>query len=118
MDLGIEVILELFTSARLEELFDLAYEMETIKSPNAQRIYSLADDYLNTISAVINFLQGKQPTLARLICGGGYLPQAARFDQLEDMEWAFGNMGMQDKANVARMLLMNCTPICKKRLHL
>jgi len=98
MDLGIEVILELFTSARLEELFDLAYEMETIKSPNAQRIYSLADDYLNTISAVINFLQGKQPTLARLICGGGYLPQAARFDQLEDMEWAFGNMGMQDKA--------------------
>jgi hypothetical protein len=26
------------------------------------------------------------------------LPQASRFDQLDDMAWAFGNMGMQDKA--------------------
>ena len=26
------------------------------------------------------------------------MPEASRFDNLEDMEWAFGSMGIQDKA--------------------
>ena len=44
------------------------------------------------------FLQGKNQTLARQICSGNFLPEASRFEQLDDMEWAFGSMGMQDKA--------------------
>ena len=27
-----------------------------------------------------------------------FLPEASRFNQLDDMEFAFGNMGLQDKA--------------------
>ena len=27
-----------------------------------------------------------------------FLPEASRFNQLDDMEYAFGNMGLQDKA--------------------
>src|SRR5690606_21719420 len=65
---------------------------------NSQRIYSLKYDYIKTIDAVIAFLQGKNPSLARQICSGNFLPEASRFDQLDDMEFAFGSMGMQDKA--------------------
>lgn len=98
MDLGIEVMLALFTRESLELLFEAAYEHERLETPNTQRMYALRHTYLRTIEPVIAFLQGHQPTLARHICSDNYLPQASRFEQLDDMEWAFGNMGMQDKA--------------------
>jgi len=96
MDLGIEVILELFSKKGLSDLVsdgEIAHFSE-----NSQRILSLWNDYINTIDAVIAFLQGKNSTLARQICSRNFLPEASRFNQLDDMEWAFGNMGMQDKA--------------------
>jgi len=43
-------------------------------------------------------LQGKNPTLALQICQEDFLPEASRFAQLEDLDWAFGTMGTQDKA--------------------
>ena len=98
MDLGIEVILELFTQETFKELFDIAFENDTIISENCQRIYTLKEDYLQPLNEVILFLQNKKQTLARQICTNNFLPQASRFEQLEDMEWAFGSMGIQDKA--------------------
>ncbi|WP_272024111.1 B12-binding domain-containing radical SAM protein [Olleya namhaensis] len=98
MDLGIEVILELFSKKTFEKLFDLAIENDSISTENGQRIYTLKDDYLQPLDAIILFLQGKNQTLARQICTTNFLPQASRFEQLEDMDWAFGEMGMQDKA--------------------
>ncbi|GAQ49061.1 conserved hypothetical protein [Flavobacterium psychrophilum] len=95
IDLGIEVILELFSKKGLEVLFGKSSQ---VNSPNSKRIFSLKDDYIKTIDAVIAFLQGNNPTLARQICSGDFLPEAFRFEQLDDMEWAFGSMGMQDKA--------------------
>jgi len=95
MDLGIEVILELFSKQGLHHIFNSATQ---IKSPNSERMLSLQNDYVNTIDSVIAFLQGKNHTLARQICSNNFLPEASRFDQLDDMEWAFGSMGMQDKA--------------------
>jgi hypothetical protein len=98
MDLGIEVIVELFTHETFKELFDIAFENDTIISENCQRIYTLREDYLQPLNEVIIFLQGKNQTLARQICTESFLPQASRFEQLDDLEWAFGSMGMQDKA--------------------
>ena len=98
MDLGIEVIVELFTHETFKELFDIAFENNTIISENCQRIYTLREDYLQPLNEVILFLQGKNQTLARQICTESFLPQASRFEQLDDLEWAFGSMGMQDKA--------------------
>ncbi len=97
-DLGIEVILALFTKKTVQELFDLALKKNTIVSDNSRRIYALRDAYLVTIEPVILFLQGKNTTLARQICAGDFLPEASRFQDLDDLEWAFGNMGLQDKA--------------------
>ncbi len=96
MDLGIEVILEIFSKKGLEQIFQTPNSQ--LLTPNLERIIALQNDYIQTIDSVIAFLQGKNPTLARQICSGNFLPEASRFEQLDDMEYAFGTMGMQDKA--------------------
>jgi radical SAM superfamily enzyme YgiQ (UPF0313 family) len=96
-DLGIEVILRLFTSAGLRALFDSVGDTP-LADANCRRILNLRDDYEHTIDAVIAFLQDQNPTLSNLICSGNYLPEASRFDQIADLEWAFGAMGTRDKA--------------------
>lgn len=98
VDLGIEVILELFSEGRLRELFQFAYDYERIASENTLRIYASREDYFATIDSVILFLQGRNQTLARQICAGNFLPQAERFNEIDQLDWAFGSMGMLDKA--------------------
>ncbi|MEP1985394.1 MAG: radical SAM protein, partial [Maribacter dokdonensis] len=93
-DLGIEVILSLFNKNTFRQLFAMAYEADAIVTENTQRIYALRHEYLKTLDAVILFLQGKNDTLARQLCTDSFLPKASRFQQLDDLEWAFGNMGM------------------------
>ncbi|MFT5963809.1 MAG: hypothetical protein ACI9L6_000524 [Flavobacterium sp.] len=99
-DLGIEVILKLFSKKGVKDLFEVAsLKFETGKvSDNSKRIYALEEEYIKTIDSVISFLQGKNPTLALQICQEDYLPEASRFAQLEELDWAFGTMGTQDKA--------------------
>ena len=101
-DIGIEVILELFSKQGLAEMFDVLslkfLDKKQIYSQNSQRIFALKDEYLKTINSVIAFLQGKNPTLALQICQDDFLPEASRFAQLEETDWAFGSMGTQDKA--------------------
>jgi len=100
LDLGIEVILELFTEHRLREVFEMARPQVQGggATSNASRIFALREEYLATVESVIAFLQGKQPTLARQIASENFLPQAKRFDQLAELDYAFGSMGHQDKA--------------------
>lgn len=95
-DLGIEVILQIFSRQGLTALF--ATKNDKPLSANSRRILALKDEYLKTIDSVIDFLQGKNPTLALQICTDDFLPQASRFTQLEELDWAFGAMGTQDKA--------------------
>ncbi len=106
MDLGIEVILSIFSKKGLLSVFESVKISSLENSINAQRIYTLRQDYLQVIDAVVSFLQGKQKTLARQICTDNFLPQSARFDQLDDMEWAFGVMGVQDKAKYLATLYL------------
>jgi hypothetical protein len=95
-DLGIEVILKLFSKEGLQDLFQNNNQQPT--TDNGKRILALQDEYIKTIDSVISFLQGKNPTLALQICQEDYLPEASRFAQLEELDWAFGTMGTQDKA--------------------
>jgi radical SAM superfamily enzyme YgiQ (UPF0313 family) len=97
-DLGIELILKLFSRAGLQVVFDDLDASDIELSENSYRIYSLKSDYLSTIEPVMRFLQHKNPTLAHSICDRTFLPEASRFQQLEDLEWAFGTLGIQDKA--------------------
>jgi hypothetical protein len=97
-DLGIEVILSLFSQKGLTAIFQEAAQKGETLSENSSRIFDLKDSYIQTIDVVISFLHDTNPTLAHLICERNYLPEASRFEQLEDLEWAFGTMGIRDKA--------------------
>lgn len=105
-DLGIEVTLALFSKEGLLNLFAAIDNKEITFSDNARRMIVLKGDYINTINAVILFLQGKNPTMAQLISKRNLLPEASRFAQLDDLKWAFGTMGTQDMAkHLATMYL-------------
>ena len=67
-DLGIEVIVNVFSKDGLTKLFQQIKKNQDQKSENATRIIALKQDYIQTIDAVILFLQGKNPTLSNLIC--------------------------------------------------
>lgn len=104
-DLGIEVTLALFSSNGLRQLFASITPNENT-SDNARRMLALQADYISTIDDVTLFLQGKNPTLSHLICKRDFLPEASRFKQLDDLNWAFGSMGHQDRAkHLATMYL-------------
>lgn len=97
-DLGIEVILAIFSKTGLTAIFqEAALRFDTL-SENSQRIVTFQEEYIATIEPTIRFLQHKNPTLALAISDRSYLPEAARFAQLDDLEWAFGAMGTHDKA--------------------
>jgi hypothetical protein len=105
-DLGIEVTLDLFCSRGLASIFARVEKQRDPLSANAARMLVLQHQYLKTIDPTIAFLQGKQPTLAHQIARRNLLPEAGRFAQLADLDWAFGAMGVQDKAkHLATMYL-------------
>jgi len=97
-DLGIETILALFSSEGLKALFSELATRNPQLSDNSQRIFMMRESYIQTIDQVIAFLQEKNVILAHVICEGNYLPEASRFAQTKDLEWAFGTMGTHDKA--------------------
>jgi hypothetical protein len=98
-DLGIKVILRIFSKEGLQKVFDTINQAGIGNlSVNSKRVFKLQQEYLHTIDPVIKFLQFDNPTLAYTMCEGDFLPQASRFNQLDDLEWAFGTMGIQDKA--------------------
>jgi len=97
VDLGINVISKLFTPEYLQRLFD-EVKTDRVKSFNAQRIYNLRDAYVESVSRVMNFLSAPSVLEAQNICQGNILPEAGRFSHLEDVDEAFGTMGLLDKA--------------------
>lgn len=115
-DLGIEVTVALFNQQGLRELFArINNAPSTTFSDNIARIIALQDDYITTIDDVILFLQGHNPTLAHRICKRDFLPEASRFEQLEDLDWAFGSMGNQDKAkHLATMYLEDLSDLIRE----
>jgi hypothetical protein len=104
-DFGIEVILALFNKEGFEQLF------KTIE----KRIIALKDRYIHTIDSVILFLQGKQNTLAHTICTRKFIPEASRFEQIDDLKWAFGSMGKLDMAkHIATLYLEDIGDLIKE----
>ena len=114
-DLGIEVTAALFSKQGLQQLFaQINAEVKEL-SGNSERIVALQGDYVATIDAVILFLQGKDPTLAHLICKRNFLPEASRFAQMDDLNYAFGSMGIQDKAkHFATMYLEDLSDLIRE----
>jgi len=111
--------LKIFSVSGLENIFNACpsedSEKWTTLSENAKRIIRLKSAYINTIDGVISFLQGKQNSLAHQISTRNFLPEASRFSQLDDLTWAFGTMGIHDRAKyLATMYLEDLSDLIKE----
>jgi len=98
VDLGIELINRIFSQEGLEQLFHVVKKQNKHLSQNALQIIHNEKNYVQTVDQVMNFLQYRDNTPAQLICHDTFLPRASRFDQLPDLAWSFGNIGVNDKA--------------------
>ncbi len=98
LDLGLELLLKIFSQQGLTQIFDFVESTNIELSYNSKRIMFLRKRYESCIDDVIMFLQGKNEMLAHTICETTFLPQASRFEHTDDLDWSFGNMGIRDKA--------------------
>jgi radical SAM superfamily enzyme YgiQ (UPF0313 family) len=98
VDLGIELINKIFSREGFEKLFDVINSTGRKISKNSRHILKNHTNYVQTIDQVMSFLQYRDNTLAALICNETFLPRASRFNSMPDLEWAFGSIGMNDKA--------------------
>ncbi len=116
-DLALALVLKLFTPAGLE-----AVRAKALSQPEAQRSGSVHafldqfDHYRSTIGPAIAYLQGRDSTLAHRISARGLLPEGPRFAALDayvddgsgdPLAWAFGALGVQDKARHLCTLYLN-----------
>ena len=114
-DIGIEMVLALFSRAGLSRVFDELYERPMESLPGeARQMLSLARAYVETIDPVIRFLQGCDPTLAARICQGSFLPQGPRFDKnpADARMWLDGSQSQTDQAkHLATLYLEDLTDL-------
>ncbi|MBP6612223.1 MAG: radical SAM protein [Aquabacterium sp.] len=116
-DLALALVLKLLSREGLA-----AVQAQALKLPEAQRTAPVnhfldhSDTYLSTIDATIAFLQGHDATLGHRICTRHYLPEGPRFGSLDayaddgsgdPLAWAFGALGMADRAKHLATLYLN-----------
>ncbi|MEC4889761.1 MAG: radical SAM protein [Nitrospira sp.] len=78
-DLGIDMVLRLFCREGLTSVFTAIRQRQDDLPGEAQQMLALEQAYLNAIDPVIEFLQGRNPSLAPLLARTGVLPQGPRF---------------------------------------
>lgn len=123
-DLGIELIDKIFTPE-----FILSNLPKGVQEPVARvekNVRGLADveRYAATIRPVLRFLRGQDSTLASRIVAGGFLPQGNRLGrggggrhEEEELEWAFGSAGVEDRARyLATLYLEDLADMLKRHV--
>ncbi|OGX84238.1 radical SAM protein [Hymenobacter lapidarius] len=114
-DMGLQLVLRLFSVEGLKQVFAEIEAGDFDLSDNAKRMLRLQNRYLSTITPVVRFLQNKDLTLAPRICHGRFLPEASRFDNVADLETAFGTMGLTDQArHLATLYLEDLADLIKE----
>ena len=116
-DLALALVLDLLSPAGLDQVRERAEALPPDRR-SAQVAGFLAgfERYRATIGATIRFLQGHDATLAHRIVGRHWLPEGARFRSLDvyvdddggdPLAWAFGALGLQDRARHLATLYLN-----------
>jgi radical SAM superfamily enzyme YgiQ (UPF0313 family) len=119
-DLALALVLKLFSPGGL-----VAIRARTAALPKAARAPASKtfdrefDRYLATIEPAVAFLQGRDPSVGQRIAGRNFLPEGPRFaaldvyvdedggDQGDPLAWAFGALGVQDRARHFATLYLN-----------
>jgi len=86
------------------------------RTPLVNAFVDRYERYRATITPTIAFLQGRDPTVGHRIVGRSFLPEGPRFESLDvyvddeggdPLAWAFGALGMQDRARHLATLYLN-----------
>ena len=116
-DMALALVLRLFTPAGLDALRERALALpEAVRSSSLHAFLDQFEAYRSTVGPTIRFLQGDDSTLAYRIAARGLLPEGPRFLALDNyvddgsgdpLGWAFGALGVQDKARHLATLYLN-----------
>ena len=112
-DLALKLVLRIFSTEGLKQVQTIA-QTQAIdqRSASVNCFLDHAQRYIDCIEPVMVFLQGTDPTLAHRIAARGFVPEGPRFAALENAEddtltWAFGALGVQDRARHLATLFLN-----------
>ncbi|MBP6226243.1 MAG: radical SAM protein [Rhizobacter sp.] len=116
-DLALALVLELFSvDGLLSVRHDIEASPERQRTPRTAAFLDAFERYHSTISPTLAFLQGRDSTLAHRICSRAFLPEGPRFESLDvyidedggdPLAWAFGALGVQDRARHIATLYLN-----------
>jgi len=118
VDLSIGLALQLLSVDGLQDIHrqidSLARKQHTATTRFFAKHFEI---YRATIGPAIRFLQGRDPSLAHRIASRRYLPEGPRFAALnnyvagehsaDSLDWAFGALGLQDRAKHIATLYLN-----------
>jgi radical SAM superfamily enzyme YgiQ (UPF0313 family) len=118
-DLSIGLALQLLSSDGLDTIHQRIRALPQKQRTPVVRFFSdHFEVYRTTVAATVRFLQGRDPSLAHRIASRHYLPEGPRFLSLDQylhagqtdgdaLEWAFGALGVQDRAKHIATLYLN-----------
>ncbi len=116
-DLALALILALLSTEGLAAIQAHASALPAARrTPAVATFIALFDRYQATITPTLAFLQGRDTTLAHRIGSRSFLPEGPRFASLDvyvdddggdPMAWAFGALGVQDRARHLATLYLN-----------
>ncbi len=129
-DPALELMLRLFSASGLQKVAHLLEQrlMGQGPDPDHQALATAPSSpaiafflthqefYVSRVEPVIQFLQGKDPSLALRIISRDFLPEGPRFVALEEgaeaddpdpLAWAFGSLGIQDRAKYLATLFLD-----------
>jgi radical SAM superfamily enzyme YgiQ (UPF0313 family) len=118
-DLSLALALKLLSAEGVQAINQRVTALPRKQHTAATRFFAgHFESYHTTISPAIRFLQGRDPSLAHRIASRHYLPEGPRFALLADyiasrqhegsaLDWAFGALGLQDRAKHIATLYLN-----------
>jgi hypothetical protein len=118
-DLSLGLALKLLSVEGLQAIHGGVSALPRKRQTAATRFFAEHfESYRSTISAVIRFLQGRDPSVAYRISSRRHLPEGPRFALLQHsidgrqhegdaLDWAFGALGTQDRAKHLATLYLN-----------
>ena len=116
-DIALQLVLELFTPDGLHRIHERVKAIPPKKrSPTLHCFVEQFDRYLASVGPAVAFLQGADPSIGQRIAGRTSLPEGPRFAALDvyldddggdPLAWAFGALGVQDRARHMATLYLN-----------
>ena len=112
-DLALKLVLRMFSIEGLKQVQAIAATQSLHeRSASVNCFLDHAQRYVDCVEPVIGFLQGLDPTLAHRIAARGFVPEGPRFASLDHSDddtltWAFGALGVQDRARHIATLFLN-----------